>query len=124
MARNFEVEKLEQQMIQDIYNDKVTKNDIVVTAKTIMGKLSKDVHRAEMLTRHILKSEDYPMNNYTKTTKDVNLGTHDGNQLIRKVITYTNREDPRDIIKIFEQNWFAGYGAYLDGVGYVGLMED
>lgn len=102
-------------------------NDALNIANELLAALKLEKERNAILVHHIEGSNDYPMNLYHVTTEKetITVSAPGGeNKAIRKIYSYMDNQTNKIVARIYEQNWFAGYGVFVKGVGYVGLMDD
>lgn len=122
MARNYKLEDYEQELRESFGK---TAEEIITIGLNAIYEARKALGRQEILLHHIIGNDGHPMNSYDRTEKVESYGIDDcGNEYIRKIITYTSRDFTRTKIRIFEQNWFAGYGVPNPKGGFVGLLGD
>lgn len=122
VARNYKLEYYEQELRESFGK---TAEEIASIGLKAICEAQKALGRQEILINHIIGNDGHPMNSYDKTEKVESYGKDGcGNEYIRKIITYTSRDFIKTKIRIFEQNWFAGYGLPNPKGGFVGLLDD
>lgn len=106
---------------QQQLNQTIGKKDLEAFADELLEAFKDQQTRNNILVNHIAGNTGYPMNFYEVTTETQTIIE---GQAIRKIFTYTDTSNGKVVARVFEQNWFAGYGTPVEGRGYIGLMDD
>lgn len=123
LIKQYHLEKLSEELYNYLSNHS-PREEIIATGIEILKEAYQQITKHRVLANHIAQNTEYPMTLYKKKVTVLFLEKTDSFEYKRTIYTYTSKENTENQIQIFEQNWFVGYGIYVENIGWVGILED
>lgn len=117
--RNFKAEIFEREIRNLMFSEKSKSVEkIGEAALRAIEEMRKDKLKQIILTNHIARNTAYPVNIYDIKVAEDDLS--DGYKRTLHIYSYAGEE----VVTIFEQNFFAGFGLLCEGRGYIGILGE